>query len=98
VYDYTSALERVGTAPHAGGGSGEAPYRAYSLDANGSVEGLQGDTGDDTGQRYFYDPYVPSAGRPGATRRTRTHCPPTTRRTRSASRATTTAPPSRPTT
>jgi hypothetical protein len=88
VYDYTSALERVGTAPHAGGGSGEAPYRAYSLDANGSVEGLQGDTGDDTGQRYFYDPYVPSAGRPGATRR----------RTRSASRATTTAPPSRPTT
>jgi RHS repeat-associated protein len=56
-YDYTSALERVGTARKPDGESGEAPYRAYSLDANGSVEGLQDDTGDDSDQRYGYDPY-----------------------------------------
>ena len=47
-YDYTSALERVGTARRPDGVAGEAPYRAYSLDANGSVEGLQDATGDDT--------------------------------------------------
>jgi RHS repeat-associated protein len=56
-YDYSSALERVGTVRKPDGASGEAPYRAYSLDANGSVEGLQDDTGDDSDRRYFYDPY-----------------------------------------
>jgi RHS repeat-associated protein len=56
-YDYTSALERVGTARKADGVSDDARYRAYSLDANGSVEGLQDDTGVDSDDRYRYDPY-----------------------------------------
>jgi RHS repeat-associated protein len=56
-YDYTSTLERVGAARKADGESGDAPYRAYSLDANGSVEGLQDDTGVDSSERYGYDPY-----------------------------------------
>ena len=56
TYDYDSGLKRQGqTTANAGGTSA---YRSYAVDANGSVEGLESDTGalapNDT---YNYDPY-----------------------------------------
>ena len=56
-YDYTgNALERLGTARKTST-TPTAPYRAYSTDANGSVEGLEDDQGNLIGPAYSYDPY-----------------------------------------
>jgi hypothetical protein len=56
TYDYNSGLQRQGQATQPS--SGPATYRSYAVDANGSVEGLEGPTGtlaaNDT---YQYDPY-----------------------------------------
>lgn len=56
TYDYDSGLRRLGQTTATAGGT--TSYRSYALDANGSVEGLEGDTGalapNDT---YNYDPY-----------------------------------------
>jgi RHS repeat-associated protein len=55
-YDYNSAMERLGTARRTSP-TQTAPYRAYSTDASGSVEGLEDANGEIVGQRYSYDPY-----------------------------------------
>jgi RHS repeat-associated protein len=55
-YDYNSAMERLGTARRTSP-TQTAPYRAYSTDAAGSVEGLEDANGEIIGQRYSYDPY-----------------------------------------
>ncbi len=56
-YDYTGGgLERLGTARKTSA-TPTAPYRAYSTDAAGSVEGLEDDQGNLLGAAYTYDPY-----------------------------------------
>jgi RHS repeat-associated protein len=55
TYDYDSAMQRVGQERV---GGTERKYRAYALDANGSVVGLEADDGQIACQdTYNYDPY-----------------------------------------
>lgn len=55
TYDYDSTMQRVGQERVEGT---ERKYRAYALDANGSVIGLEGDDGQVACQdTYNYDPY-----------------------------------------
>jgi RHS repeat-associated protein len=55
-YDYNSTMERLGTARRTSP-TQTAPYRAYSTDAAGSVEGLEDANGEIIGEHYSYDPY-----------------------------------------
>ena len=56
-YDYTADGERLGQWSKADGDT-SAKYKTYAQDANGSVEGLEGEGGSiPTGDRYDYDPY-----------------------------------------
>jgi hypothetical protein len=55
-HDYNSTMERLGTARRTSP-TETAPYRAYSTDAAGSVEGLEGANGEIIGEHYSYDPY-----------------------------------------
>jgi RHS repeat-associated protein len=55
-YDYDSLMERLGTARRTTE-TQTAAYRAYSKDAAGSVEWLEGANGERVGDPYEYDPY-----------------------------------------
>jgi RHS repeat-associated protein len=54
-YDYDSRLRRLGQARKSG--TSPLTYRAYSLDANGTVLALEADDGSTTADSYAYGPY-----------------------------------------
>ncbi len=63
-YDYDASMQRVGFERIESNGTGN--YRAFAQDANGSVVGIEGGSGElACGDRYAYDPYGESVAASG---------------------------------